>query len=227
MSHTVEGWFGGGDPYEALHIARQNPPPDPAPEIMKANVASYPPLGQVTVVTNRTLHFRAVLEVPLALAQEPWEVSLWQSTDNSEWSEVRLSVMTNVSIAGPLQDHPFLFRWIYFNGVLSVSNTCSFTVKFRSNETEAWRWIRDEVGMGDGTVVVRPEGAVASSLSTELADLIKDLNPVWDVQRRNSQAPGTRLWSLQKTLGAAEGENSCHEDLAIGIPWGGFSRLVS
>jgi hypothetical protein len=227
MSTTTDAWFGGGDPFEALHIARQKPPPCPKPELMKANIATHPPLGQVTVVTSRAaVHFGAVLEVPLALAAEPWEVLLCQTADGSEWSETQLSLTTKSSLVSPLQEHPLLCRWLFFNGTVSVARKCTFTIKFRSNASEPWRWIREEDGRGDGTVVVRPEGALHVPLPTNLPDLIKELNPVWAVRSPTSQAPGTRLWSLEKAVAAATGEKSHVEEIVVGRPWGSISRSV-
>jgi hypothetical protein len=204
--------------------AQLNKPIHPLPERMKVVAASYPPLGQVSVLQGPEIKFTVILEVPYSSGNESWDCAIWHSTDDEPWAEVPCSVVQKDSTSVLLQDEPASSSWLYFSASLSTTQVCSFTVKFRSGQSQPWRWMREEVGMGDGIVIVQPTRCFTSNPLEDLSDIMKNLNPRWAVRSRVSQTPGTRLWSLSATVGEAQGDKSTEEDIHLGLPWGDFIR---
>ncbi|SPO02254.1 related to seed imbibition protein Sip1 [Cephalotrichum gorgonifer] len=204
----------------------QNPPLAPLPEDMAVVAATYPPLGQVSLVPTQDTTFTVLLEVPSSRAHEPWQVALWHSVDSSEWSETVGSPLSKEKVPLSLQEEkPSTTTRLYFSVKLAVIGVCSFTLKFRSNQDESWRWVRDETGMNDGTIIV-PVSSVTNPYS-DLADIVKDLNVEWTVVPRQSQAPKTQLWSLDVIVASARGEVSTEDVIPLGLPWGTFLRWFS
>lgn len=212
--------------FQAVFIPKQKPPPGPLPEgTIMASVSTYPPLGQVTQLRTGGVSFVAVLEVDKSHASSPWEVSLWYSdgTDESqEWVEHRLGLTDARRIPSNLQAVHSASR-LYYGAKVSIKSPLRFTVKFRSGPDQEWRWIRDEAGMGDGTVIIN-DNLDKRDTESKLSDLIQGLNPAFKWKTLTSQSPSTRLWSIEAPVDAAEGEKSKVVDLPLGIPWGGFLR---
>lgn len=212
-----------GDVFQAIYIAKQKPAPSAVVEEMKVQLQSYPPLGQVTPVESGNIAFTAVLEIPQARAKESWEVALWQSVDEGEWTEASLSSTEAGQQPVDLQTQSESMSKAYFTATLSFHKSLRFTLKFRHEKSEPWRWIRDEQGLGDGFIVATS----AAVKSEELSGFIPDLAKEWTVSSCMSQSPRTRLWSLETTVPPAQGETSTFKDLEIGTPWGSFLRWVS
>ncbi|KAB5549909.1 raffinose synthase Sip1 [Coniochaeta sp. 2T2.1] len=76
--------------------------------------------------------------------------------------------------------------------------------------------------MGDGVVVINDN--LEKKDNSQLPDLIHGLNPDFKWKALTSQSPGTRLWSIEVAVGAAQGEDSAIVDHPLGTPWGGFLR---
>lgn len=208
------------DVFQAIYISKQKPAPAAVAEEMKVILQSYPPLGQVTTVENGDIALTAVLEVPCFRADEPWEVAVWHSSDDSEWTSVDLFPLEDVRAPKSLQLVSESISRFYFVTALSFERSCRFTLKFRHGQNEEWRWIRDEQGLGDGTVIATPK----TILSSDLADLIPDLNPAWKVSPCLSQSPGTKVWALESSIPSANGDDSAQKDVRVGVPWGSFLR---
>ncbi|KAF9875824.1 raffinose synthase Sip1 [Colletotrichum karsti] len=211
------------DVFQALFVSKQKPAPEPIADNMKAIIQSYPPLGQFTQVSNGQLAFTAVLEIPASRADEPWQVALWHSTDDGEWAETALSRISDEKGPTTLQTIPDHIRRIFFSTSVLFNKSLQFTLKFRHAESDPWRWTRDELGVGDGSVIVstRP---VLQSVSERLEDLVTNLNPAWGVKSLTSQCPGTRLWSLETDVDGVDSDESKISDISLGVPWGGFQR---
>lgn len=212
--------------FQAVFIPKQRPAPSPLPEgTIMASVSTYPPLGQVTQLKTGNVNFIALLEVDEAQASNPWEVALWysESADGSkEWVQHRLDRSDERRIPSDLQALRGATR-VYYGGKVSGDSPLKFTVKFRSGPDQPWRWVRDEAGMGDGIVVIN-DNLDRKDTGSKLPDLIQHLNPDCKWKCLPSQSPGTRLWSVEAPVGAAQGEESKIVDLPLGIPWGGFLR---
>ncbi|CCF40856.1 raffinose synthase Sip1 [Colletotrichum higginsianum] len=211
------------DVFQAVFISKQKPAPEPIAEKMKALIQSYPPLGQYTQVSNGRLTVTAVLEIPASRANEPWEVALWHSSDGAEWAETVLARVLNENAPTTLQTVPDHVRRLFYSASIAFNKSLQFTLKFRHSNSEPWRWTRDELGVGDGTVVLNAK-PVFESVSERFDDIVPDLNPAWEVKSLMSQCPGTRLWSLKAAVDGVEGDVSQLADFSLGVPWGGFLR---
>lgn len=216
-----------GDVFQAVFIPKQKPPPDPVSPDMMASVSTYPPLGQVTQLKSGDLSFVAVLEVPESRGNDPWEVALWHSgtsgqEQEQEWTEHGLAPSGQDQAPSAVQASNDTSR-LYFAGKLSVQSLLNFTVKFRPGPDQPWRWIRDEMSMGDGSIVIN-DGLDENDAKTDLPDLIQDLNPDLKWKSLMSQCPGTRLWHIEAPVAASQNDQSAIADIPLGIPWGGFLR---
>jgi hypothetical protein len=216
-----------GAEFQAVFIPKQKPAPPPFITQMGASVSSYPPLGQVTQVKNGGLTFVVLLDVEEKDAQLPWEVSLWHSSSDgdSTWSESTLSLIRDGPAPATIQEAqgPTRKTRLYFNGSVSISTSLQFTIKFRNAPHEPWRWTREEQRMDDGVIIVNPEKSSIQT-ATELSDVVDELNPALKVKSVPSQAPGTKVWTIEAPVDAAKGEDSSYADLRFGVPWGGFLR---
>jgi hypothetical protein len=207
--------------FQAVFIPKQKPAPAPVAPEMVANIASYPPLGQVTQLRDGSTAILCILELHASRASEPWQVALWHSTDGIDWTETLLPPLPSDEIPVSLQAESNGLSRLYFGHPLIVQKSSQFTLKFRHGEDEAWRWIRDEMGLGDGMIIVN---SCPGSWNPALEDAIPNLNSAWKITSLLSQSPGTTLWSLEANVGAAVGDESTFADIELGTPWGGFLR---
>ncbi|TQN68528.1 putative galactinol--sucrose galactosyltransferase 6, partial [Colletotrichum shisoi] len=214
------------DVFQAVFISKQKPAPEPIAQKMKALIQSYPPLGQYTQVSNGRLTVTAVLEIPASRANEPWEVALWHSSDEAGWVETVLTRVLDENAPTTLQTVPDHVRRLFYSASVAFNKSLQFTLKFRHSNGEPWRWTRDELGVGDGTVVLNAK-PVSESVSKRFDDIVPDLNPAWEVKSLMSQCPGTRLWSLKAAVDGIEGDVSQLADFSLGVPWGGFLSGVN
>jgi hypothetical protein len=198
---------------------------------MPAAVAIYPPLGQVTQIFGRTVSFTATLDVDGDATDDSWEVALWHSTsaeDVGSWQETLLAPFTGPKASvSSLQANGSRKRRLQYTGSISSGKALNFTVKYRSNAGQPWIWARDTGGFEDGQVIIL--GNVASAqLPEKLENVFKDLNPDLVIKSIASQAPQTKLWSLEAAVPAAEGEDSAIVDVPLGVPWKGeYVRYAS
>lgn len=190
---------------------------------MGVAAATHPPLGQVSLVPTSETTVTIVLRVPSTEALGSWEASVWHSIDGSEWAEAQGSPLPADKIPLSLQQESPSVTSLYFSVKLAITGMCSFTLKFRSEQYEPWQWIRDEIGIKDGTIIVQASPSGRSPY--DIGDVLKNLCPKWGVSRKESQAPMTQLWSLGATVAAAQGETSSEDVIPLGLPWGGFLRL--
>ncbi|MBE3042472.1 hypothetical protein IMZ48_07810 [Candidatus Bathyarchaeota archaeon] len=179
--------------------------------------ATYPPLGQVTRASTQDVTFKIVLQVPSSRAYERWEAALWHSTDGNKWSESQGSRQSSEKAPTSLQKGSPSTASLYFSVKLTVDALCTFTLRFRSGKDEPWRWIRDEAGTADGTVIVQPPEAPPSS--DDIRDVMKYLSPEWTAVPQQSEAPRTRLWSVHAGIRGAQGEGSARKTIPLGVPW--------
>jgi hypothetical protein len=205
--------------FQAIYIPEQKPVADVS-EDMKVALQSYPPLGQATPVATGEVIFTVVLDVPQFREREPWEVSLWGSTDDDSWDEVKLSLLGAENAPATLQLLPEGMSRFYFSAHVTFKESFKFTLKFRHCDREPWRWIRDEQGLNDGIVTAYSP----SPASEQLSDYITNLNKEWTVAERLSQSPQSRLWSLESSIPPADGDVPTYKDIEIGTPWGSFLR---
>ncbi|KAL6837617.1 glycoside hydrolase family 36 protein [Trichoderma camerunense] len=207
--------------FKTLYIPKQKPEPAPVAENMKALIQSYPPLSQVTPVeSSDDVSFTALLEIPNFRAEESWEISLWHSIDGEDWTDGEIPRIKSTEAPQALHIESDAVSRIYFATKLSFKKSLQFTIKFRPNANDPWRWIRDEQGVEDGHIVLLP----APTESDDLNNLIYGLDPAWKVTSRMSQAPKTQLWSLETAVPPGENDLSSYTDVELGTPWGSFLR---
>ncbi|KAK0113570.1 hypothetical protein ONS95_013820 [Cadophora gregata] len=196
---------------------------------MLAYISTYPALGQVTQIEKHTTVFTALLEVDHSRASQSWQVSLWHS-EGQEWREAPMEPVTKaVSAPCELQvkdGSPAAGqRRLYFTTPLAIHLPTNFTIKFRAGPAESWKWVKDHQGTADGVVMLSTVTS-QDSISSELEEYIKDLNPILKSKNYRSQSPGTTLWSVEAPVEGADGEKSTITDIKFGLPWGvgKFSR---
>jgi hypothetical protein len=187
---------------------------------MMALVTSYPPLGQVTFIDDTTVHFNVLLETDESRASDNWEVTLWHSQAD-EWKGCPLDPV------GKDQNPPCTIQTseqaahhrLYFTASSGIESPMTFTIKFRSAPDQPWKWLKDQQGSLDGTVISRAQ--IPKNISDDLGDFLKDLNPILHVKKVLSQSPGTSVWSITAPVEAAQGEESALVDIKLGLPWAG------
>lgn len=188
---------------------------------MGASVSIYPPLGQITQVRKETVEVTALLEVPKDKAEQPWEVALWHAAGDDDWVETLLSPTQKTPSTLQHVDDGVIRLW--FDGQVSVKSLVNFTVKFRSGPDEQWKWIRDEHGAADGTIILTTDTTVAA-LPDDFSKILQGADSALKITSCRSQCPGTKLWTLEASVDAAAGEKSTYKDINLGLPWGGFLR---
>lgn len=188
---------------------------------MGASLSVYPPLGQVTQVQQEHVRLTALLEVPAGEADQPWEVSLWHSAGDDVWKETTLSATDR--IPSTLQPLDGSTARLWFEAEVPVQPLLNFTVKFRSQPDQLWKWIRDEQGLDDGTIIVTSNLTV-EALPDDFGAILKGFGAEVKVESCQSQCPATRLWEMAVPVAAANGEDSTFADVRLGLPWGGFLR---
>jgi hypothetical protein len=219
----------GNEVFQAKYIPKQKAPIAADHPSMKAYISTFPALGQVTQIDKNTTVFTALLEVDESRALDPWQVSLWHS-EGKEWQEVPMEPLKNASSRpSVLQKRSNHFgsalKQLYFTTPLAIHLPTSFTIKFRGNSDQSWKWVRDHQGTQDGIVMLKSITS-QDAISSNLGDYVEGLNPSLKSKNYRSQSPGTTLWSVEASIEAADGEKSTIKDIKFGLPWGNgkFSR---
>jgi hypothetical protein len=211
------------DVFQSIHISRQKEPlPQKAGE-MRAVIATYPPLGQVTCTRHASIVFTVQLEVDASRASDSWQIALWYAENNStDWKELLLKESSEDQVES-LQTHSAADAHVlHFQTSLPTTTSVNFTVKFRNGLDASWKWVRDQQGMQDGIVI--PESLKAKTTSEDLHKYIKGMDPRLEIQVERSQTPDTSLWSVTAKVDAADGEKSSFTDIRFGVPWTQFLK---
>lgn len=195
---------------------------------MDVIISSFPPLGRVTKIENGDFEFTVLLGVDNDLADDPWEVAVWHSSTNRSWVETPLSL-------NPTGHPPVLFispkssyTQLCFSAHFTISSLMKFTLKYRNSHDQPWRWSQSVFGSTDGVVSINPTNEFATATaSTNLSDIIHQLNPVLRVNTAASQTLNTQLWTLRASVGSCENDRPAYVDMDIGIPWGGALRYFA
>lgn len=193
---------------------------------MAAFVATYPPLGQVTVVQDSELIIHAVLDVPREPdSAAPWQLMLWHSSsEEGGWAETEFVPAAADDCPTDIHQASHSTLRQHFTARLAVNSLLKFTVKFRQcSGDQEWRWVRSQQDSDDAVVVVKQE-APQDGGPEDLTDVIQDLNPDLKWRSHLSQAPGTQLWSIEAKVDEAKDDESAYADVPLGVPWGRFLR---
>jgi hypothetical protein len=209
------------DVFQSVYIPKQTPRKAYGLESMKAMITSYPPLGQVTLVEGTTTAFMILLETDKSRATDAWEVTLWHSSGIG-WRESQLKRVKDTTADLPMviqTSNETTFHHLCFTTTIDVVSPMRFTVKFRTTPEQPWKWVKDQQGTLDGTILSK--SMIHKSRTEDLHDLIKDLNPVIEAKKVLSQSPGISVWSATAPVEAAAGEKSAMVDVKFGLPWAG------
>lgn len=212
--------------FRASLATRQKETTMSATTSIDVRVASYPPLAQTTLSTQDAIRFVVILDVPQHLAANSWEVAIWHSEGVSNWEETRLSRATLDSNPTSLQAISSSHVRLCYHTNFSFNNTVDFTIKFRNHPGQAWRWVKDEQGLGDGMVLHQAQ-SLSDIAQNGLQDVIVGLNPTLRVKSALSQSPGTQLWEIRADVHASEHGNSVFSTIELGHAWGKPHRSVS
>ncbi|KAI1136070.1 glycoside hydrolase family 36 protein [Hypoxylon sp. FL0543] len=193
---------------------------------MEANICSYPPLGRVTQLKDKTFQFAALLEVEIDHAEDPWEVAVWHSSAEGDWRETLLASFPAGNSPASLQFTRPETSLLYFRAPFLVPSSMNFTLKFRNGPEQPWRWAQEASGLMDGVVLINPEDTLYRT-DENLSDFIHGLNPELSVKEAASQTPNTRLWTVEANVGPAEEDRSAYADVELGTPWGGALRYFA
>lgn len=189
---------------------------------MRIRLQTYPPLGDITIVNHNKIPFRIVLDVPYRWRDEPWEAVLWHSTGGRDWCGTPLSQLDDIT--SPLSIHnsdPATTR-LHFGADIYLHSKFQFTVKFRHGIQGTWVWAKEALGHEDGQVIE----LTMEHLSDNIKDVIPDLESSWKSTSLLSQAPRTRLWSIEHDIEAARNDKPSTQAIKVGTPWGSFVRQV-
>jgi len=192
---------------------------------MDVRFASYPAAAQVTIVKDEVIKFRVVLDVPESHAAQPWQIVLWHCPAAGEWCETQFARENDNSQPTSLHGFKSSHVRLCYTAGLRTDNVRNFTIKYRSQFNEPWRWIRDEHGLGNG-VVLQQLPSSRDSEHDALGDIIIGLNPHLTVKSAMSQSPGTRLWEVKGQIDGAVNDRSANVVLELGRPWQSLQRLV-
>ncbi|KAI0882239.1 glycoside hydrolase family 36 protein [Annulohypoxylon maeteangense] len=193
---------------------------------MAVNLSSYPPLGQVTQLKDEDFQFTVLLEVDNDLADDPWEVAVWHSSTDGDWTETSLSPTPTGHSPVSLQPIKLPSTQLCFSAPFSITSLMKFTLKFRNGHNRPWIWPSERLdAISDGVVLINPANAI-SAKSTDLSNIINGLNPELRVNTAASQTLNTQLWTLQASVSSSN-DSSAYADVNIGIPWGGALRYFA
>lgn len=121
-------------------------------------------------------------------------------------------------------------KWfsIDLNGLPKHGTSVSFTITFRANEDEPWKWANEQFSTSDGHIIYES----ADPLQEDLSYYIKGLPPYLQISQEESETPGTLLWSITSPVNAASGKASGYSNNKLGKPtdfsrWFALVRLWS
>lgn len=214
------------DDYDELiyHVPKQKKPTHN--NTMGASVSVFPPLAQITQVQKQVVPVTALLEVPADQARQAWQVSVWHSTGDDHWAETPLAVSSTQRTPSTLQNTDASKARLWFEGKLDIQLRLGFTVKFRPGPDDPWRWAHDEQGLGDGTIIYKA-ALTTEALPDDFGGILEGHDPDIKVKPCESQCSGTRLWALEASVDAVQGDDSSsYAHWNLGTPWGGFLRYA-
>lgn len=160
-------------------------------------------------------------------------MQLWSNvSDRDNWSAYDLeSSRDNVyEVQTPsIKTHPK--KW--FGATLPAkhpSHPVGFTIRFRSKGDQGWKWIHDQSGAEDGTLIF--QSPVDEIAPRDLKECFDGLSSDLKIEQVQSDTPDTRLWSIEASAASAKGEQSGISTHILGAPkhlvrWFSLVRLWS
>ncbi|KAK5195847.1 hypothetical protein LTR99_002371 [Exophiala xenobiotica] len=182
----------------------------PAQMALFAQLAVYPPLAQVTVVspTRGKFNFTVVLESSTSLPERPWEVSIWYdhgsySGSKSAWQALDLKLVDHTPAV--LHDDSQRSNYRYtFSGDLDSpyvspdktykGRRVPFTIRYRIDPDSEWSWVYHNFGIKDGELVLQPP--IDPNF---LGAYPVDIGEGWTIRKTPSDAPAARLYTIESS----------------------------
>ncbi|EXJ96173.1 hypothetical protein A1O1_01299 [Capronia coronata CBS 617.96] len=215
----------------------------PAQMALFAKLATYPPLGQVTVVspTRDKFNFTVILESSKSLPERPWEVSIWYdygsySGTKSPWQALDLQLVDHTPEILYDDTQTSTYRYT-FSGDLSSpyvspdktykGRRVPFTVRYRIDSNSEWMWVYHNFGIRDGALVLQPpiDPNFLGAYPVEILD-------GWTIRKTPSDAPEARLYTIESAhpIPTPEEGNAQLESLTLGrvtqtCRWFGLVRI--
>ena len=192
-----------------------------------AKIATFPPLGRVTIVppSRKQFEFTVVLESSTSLPEQPWEVAIWYDhstcygTSGEDWRALPLQkVDTNPTVLFDSRNtklHRYTFEGNLPTPFPTAARTykgrkVSFTVRYRINPDAAWTWVKDNFATGDGELILQPPVD-----PNYLGGSPVELDRGWHTRKLPSEAPEARLYSLESSTTIPYSEDNAIEEHKI------------
>ncbi|KAH0561963.1 hypothetical protein GP486_003326 [Trichoglossum hirsutum] len=107
----------------------------------------------------------------------------------------------------------------YFTAALRWENGSMwaprFTVKFRTDQFETWRWVNDAYSLSDGQILFQQ---LSPPNAADLGNYIGDLNPDFNINPSQAGEPRQWVWSITAPVGEAKGRDSGYTEITLGCP---------
>ncbi|WPH02255.1 Hypothetical protein R9X50_00511100 [Acrodontium crateriforme] len=185
---------------------------------MYCRVTCSPSLGQVTHITGNKVRFDVLIEC--SSKQSTPAVIIWHNL-NKEWAEITLVPYENQNAMLLNQTHERHLIQHWFSAELEGTpddiRQVWFTVKFRTDASKDWQWLRDVTGLPDGELCYQSQAPLVKS-SHELSDFFDDLSSEIVVQSEEPDTDDTLLYSLICPVRAALSTDSAYQHHQLGTP---------
>ncbi|KIW20735.1 hypothetical protein PV08_01313 [Exophiala spinifera] len=208
-----------------------------------AQLAVYPPLAQVTVVspTRGKFNFTVVLESSTSLPQRPWEVSIWYdfgaySGVKAPWRALELELVDHTPAV--LHDDTSSSNYRYtFSGDLDSpyvspdktykGRRVPFTIRYRIDPDSDWSWVYHNFGIKDGELILQPP--IDPNF---LGAYPVEIGGGWVIRKTPSETPDARLYTIESShpIPTPREGNAKTESLVLGrvtqvSRWFGLVRI--
>ncbi|KAJ9633833.1 hypothetical protein H2204_006618 [Knufia peltigerae] len=208
-----------------------------------AQLAVYPPLAQVTVVspTRGKFNFTVVLESSTSLPERPWEVSIWYdygaySGTRAPWRALDLELVDHTPAV--LHDDSSNSNYRYtFSGDLDSpyvspdktykGRRVPFTIRYRIDPGSEWSWVYHNFGIKDGELILQPpiDPNFLGAYPVEIGE-------GWIIRKTPSETPNARLYTIESSqpIPTPNKGNAKTESLVLGrvtqvCRWFGLVRI--
>jgi hypothetical protein len=200
---------------------------------MYATLTCYPPLGQTTTIApGRDRVTFTVLIESSAGSSKDWEVALWHNFEHrDEWTSLPLNATSEPSVMVVKPDPANVRHQVFtvdLQGRPKHSTSLLYTITFRANQDEPWKWANEQFSTSDGHLIFQTDDA----LDDDLTHYIEHLPPSLTINKEKSDTPNTLLWSITSPVSAASGKTSGYLENKLGRPvdfarWFALVRLWS
>lgn len=185
---------------------------------MYCKVTCSPSLGQVTQITGHKVRFDVLVEC--SSQQHTPAVIVWHNL-HEEWTELSLlpSDHQDALLLNRTHEHQLTHHWFSaeLEGTPKTLRPVQFTVKFRTDASKNWQWLRDVIGLSDGELCYQPQTPLTQS-SHGLSDFFDNLSSDIKVHSERPETDDTLLYSLLCPVDAALGTHSAYQHHQLGTP---------